>query len=101
MIKQPYADGLERRPAYFTYDPKHGGAYYFAPSERAPQPYLVQREVTAILDIAADGTLAGVELVFGELPPPPMPHTDDRTAGSLSNTDSYPNTNIADTDASG
>lgn len=62
---------LEKRSAYFTYDPKHGGAYYFAPTERTPPPYRTQRQATAILDIAADGTLAGVELVIGELPPPP------------------------------
>jgi hypothetical protein len=62
---------MEKRPAYFTYDPKHGGAYYFAPNDRAAPPYLTQREVTAVLDIAADGSLAGVELVMGELPPPP------------------------------
>jgi hypothetical protein len=40
---------------------------------RQPGPY-EQREVTAILDIldiAADGTLAGVELVMHGLPPPP------------------------------
>jgi hypothetical protein len=55
--------------AYFTYDPAHGGAYYFAPGNRTPPPYR-QRHVTAILDIASDGTLAGVELVIGELPPP-------------------------------
>lgn len=59
------------RPAYFTYVPKHGGAYYFAPSNRTPPPYREQRETTAILDIASDGTLAGVELVFGPLPAPP------------------------------
>jgi hypothetical protein len=60
----------EHRAAYFTYDPTHGGAYYFAPTGRAPPPYKTQRQVTAILDIAADGTLAGVELVMGKLPPP-------------------------------
>lgn len=61
---------LYRHPAYWTYDPE-APAYYFAPADRAAPPYLVQRHVEAILDIASDGTLAGVELVFGELPPPP------------------------------
>jgi hypothetical protein len=68
--------GLARRPAYWTFDDKasatHGiRAYYFAPVDRAEPPYLRQCEVTAILDIASDGTLAGVELVLGDLPPPP------------------------------
>jgi hypothetical protein len=60
---------LQKRPAYWTHDPMAG--YYFAPSHRTKSPYLKQVEVTAILDVASDGTLAGVELVFGELPPPP------------------------------
>lgn len=66
---------LEKKPAYFTHDRVHedgGHLYYFAPTNRAAPPYKRQMEVTAILDIAADGTLAGVELVFGDLPPPPV-----------------------------
>ncbi len=61
---------LEKRPAYFTYD-TDAEAYYFMPIQRASPPYHHQIEVTAIIDIAADGTLAGVELVSGDLPPPP------------------------------
>ncbi len=61
----------EHRSAYWTYDEK-AGAYYFAPIERVAPPYRKQIEVAAILDIAADGTLAGVELVMGNLPPPPQ-----------------------------
>lgn len=61
---------LERRPAYWTYY-ADGPAYYFAPTDRRPRPYRKQVRVTAILDIADDGTLAGVELVLGDLPPPP------------------------------
>ena len=38
----------------------------------APPPYTKQREVRAIIDIADDGTLAGVELIDG-MPPPPKP----------------------------
>lgn len=61
---------LEKRSAYWTYcDEAH--AYYFAPTCRAKPPYLKQIQVAAILDVASDGTLAGVELVFGDLPPPP------------------------------
>lgn len=61
---------IERRVAYWTYDAEVH-AYYFAPADRARPPYLRQIEVTAILDIADDGTLAGVELVHGDLPEPP------------------------------
>ncbi len=60
----------EKRSAYWTYD-ELSVAYYFAPTDHSPPPYYEQREVTAILDIASDGTLAGVELVWGDLPPPP------------------------------
>lgn len=68
---------LKQYEAVFTYD-SQSGAYYFAPSMREDPPYREQRHVTAILDIAADGTLAGVELVLGELPPPPMPYQPER-----------------------
>lgn len=59
-----------RKSAYWTYDPE-AHAYYFAPNARTSPPYKEQRHVTAILDVASDGTLAGVELVMGDLPPPP------------------------------
>ena len=62
-----------RRDAYFTCDesePRAGALYYFAPQPRHPGPYLRQREVKAIIDIAEDGTLAGVELI-DDMPPPP------------------------------
>lgn len=63
---------LQHRTAYYTYSDEGGyRAYYFAPSNRTVPPYLKQVEVTAILDIASDGTLAGVKLVMGDLPPPP------------------------------
>jgi hypothetical protein len=61
---------LKKNEAYWTYDSK-ANAYYFAPVQRAQPPYKTQRLVTAILDTASDGTLAGVELVMGDLPPPP------------------------------
>ena len=65
---------MEKRPAYWTHDDKAvedvGHLYYFAPSNRAPGPYRRQRHVTAIVDIADDGTLAGVELI-DNMPPPP------------------------------
>ena len=64
---------MEKRPAYWTYEdhPVAGRAYYFAPTDAAPPPYRAQKRVTAILDIAEDGALAGVELVLDPLPPAP------------------------------
>jgi hypothetical protein len=47
---------MNKNAAYFTYDPV-ARAYYFAPVNRASPPYRTQRHVTAILDIAEDGTL--------------------------------------------
>jgi hypothetical protein len=65
---------MEKRAAYFTFDDQAaetvGNLYYFAPLDRSPGPYRTQIHVTAIVDIAADGTLAGVELIDG-MPPPP------------------------------
>lgn len=55
--------------AQWTYDPE-AEAYYFAPMQASPPPYLKQRHVNAIIDIASDGTLAGVELI-DNMPPPP------------------------------
>jgi hypothetical protein len=53
--------------AYWTYDDE-ADAWYFAPVDRVPPPYLKQVEVKAIVDIAPDGTLAGIELL-GPIPP--------------------------------
>lgn len=65
---------LEQYPAFWTHDDEAvddvGHLYYFAPTNRAKSPYLRQRLVKAIIDIAADGTLAGVELI-DNMPPPP------------------------------
>jgi hypothetical protein len=74
---------LEKRAAYWTYDDE-ARAYYFAPANRASPPYRTQRHVTAILDIAADGTLAGVELVMGDLPEPPTGSTRSGSAPTTS-----------------
>lgn len=63
--------GSHRNVAWWTYD-KEASAYYFAPSTRRPPPYRKQQQTTAaILDIADDETLAGIELLFGSLPAPP------------------------------
>lgn len=68
---------LKHQAAYFTHERVHedgGHLYYFAPEHRTAPPYKRQIEVTAILDIASDGTLAGIELVMGDLPPAPPQH---------------------------
>lgn len=67
---------LAKLPAYWAYDDCEGcaHAYYFAPESRSRPPYREQRHATAILDIAEDGTLAGIELIELDergLPPPP------------------------------
>jgi hypothetical protein len=65
---------LPRLPAWFTceQDALAGNLYYFGLGNRAPSPYTRQREVRAIIDIADDGTLAGVELI-DDMPAPPAP----------------------------
>jgi hypothetical protein len=63
---------MEKHLAYFTHeDSEVGHLYYFAPADRAPGPYLKQIHVNAVVDVAADGTLAGVELIDG-MPTPPV-----------------------------
>lgn len=61
-----------KHPAYWTHEDSDdtGHLYYFAPSNRANPPYRNQKEVKAIIDIAEDGTLAGIELIY-DMPPPP------------------------------
>jgi hypothetical protein len=64
--------GLEQRKATFTFDEeayRETGEclYYFAPLTRTPGK-LTQRHVRAIIDVAPDGTLAGIELI-DDMPP--------------------------------
>jgi uncharacterized protein YuzE len=54
--------GLKRNSAYWTYDAE-AGAWYFAVEQRASPPYLRQKHVDAIIDLDADGRLAGVEIL--------------------------------------
>ncbi len=61
---------MDKHGAYWTYDEDHN-LYYFAPVSRADPPYLKQIHVEAVIDVAADGTLAGVELIDIKMPPPP------------------------------
>lgn len=67
---------MKQHPAYWTFDERafqeHGlRLYYFAPMHRSNPPYRERRRVEAIIDIADDGTLAGIELIDGDMPPPP------------------------------
>lgn len=49
-------------------DTHAGLLYYVTVAGRTPGPYKTQRRVEAILDIASDGTLAGIELI-DNMPP--------------------------------
>lgn len=77
-VPEPSALGgtreLTKHESYWTHDDDAaesiGHLYYFAPTKRAQGPYTNQRRVEAIIDIAHDGTLAGVELI-DNMPPPP------------------------------
>lgn len=63
---------LRERSATFTCDDSEvGPLYYFKVTDRAPGPYKKQLRVEAIIDVADDGTLAGVELIE-YMPPPPL-----------------------------
>jgi hypothetical protein len=67
---------LERHQGWWTYyEDDDDRSYYFAPENRTDGPYRTQREVRAIIDIADDGTLAGVELIDD------MPVAPKRTVG--------------------
>ena len=71
---------MRKRSAYWTHDDQAaadglGHLYYFAPTIVQPGPYTRQVEVRAIIDIADDGTLAGIELIDG-MPPPPEEHSE-------------------------
>ena len=61
---------MKKRHAYWTYDP-NVHAYYFAPTDRHGPPYEEQIFVEAIIDVAADGTMAGIEIISSKMPPPP------------------------------
>jgi hypothetical protein len=67
--------GTKYRMATFTCDQSEeavvGPLYYFKIIGAPPPPYRVQRHVEAIIDVADDGTLAGVELI-DNMPPPPL-----------------------------
>ena len=71
----------ELRKAWFTFDDDTArefgeNLWYFGLPDRTPGP-LTQRHVSAIIDIAPDGTLAGVELIEN-MPPlhaSPLPVT--------------------------
>lgn len=54
--------------AFWTYDPD-ARALYFAHENRSPGPYKKQVVVEAIIDVADDGSLAGVEIIDPRMPP--------------------------------
>jgi uncharacterized protein YuzE/predicted RNase H-like HicB family nuclease len=56
------AAAMQRGDAYWTYD-TDAGAWYFGLQPRAKPPFLKQRRVEAIIDIDAEGRLAGVEIL--------------------------------------
>jgi hypothetical protein len=65
------------KPGWWTHDDGAaklglGHFYYFAPAGATAPPYKTQRHVSAIVDIAFDGTLAGVELIEDMPAPPPI-----------------------------
>lgn len=66
-------------PATFTYDDQYGAMYYFSPVGRTRPPYLKQIVTKAIIDVASDGTLAGVDLDLGDIPPPKAKMTVETT----------------------
>lgn len=68
---------MELMSATVTHDDDEhcGHLYYVEIKGRMPPPYKTQRRVSAIIDIAYDGTLAGIELV-DDMPPPPTRRGD-------------------------
>ena len=68
---------LKQRSATYTCDEtEYGNLYYFSPGGRRPAPYHRQIEIRAIVDVADDGTLAGVEIIDPLVPPPPVMSTN-------------------------
>jgi len=53
--------------ALMTYDDEHI-LYYFKPVLRPDPPYHKQILVEAIVDVARDGTFAGVEIIDSKMP---------------------------------
>lgn len=60
---------LKQLSASYTHDPE-AEMYYFAPSERAPGPYKKQIKISAMVDIASDGSFAGVEFDSAQIKQP-------------------------------
>lgn len=58
-------------PAIWTYDnDSHGGAWYVRIEPRTKPPYRRQIHVEAIIDVAEDGTMAGIEIIDHRAPRP-------------------------------
>lgn len=77
MTQELDAKGPTEHPAVIRVDHTEvGPLYYVRFNNRADPPYREQRHVNAILDIAADGSLAGIELI-DNMPEPPTPAKTD------------------------
>ena len=57
--------------ATWKVDDEHGYLWYVKLDSRRKPPYLKQIQVTAIIDVADDGTVAGIEIVDTKMPGPP------------------------------
>ena len=77
---------IVERHVLMTCDREHedavGPLYYFKLYDRMPGPYKTQLHRKAIIDVASDGTLAGVELI-DDMPPPPRPADPPSTIAEL------------------
>lgn len=63
---------IEGSATWRVYDePGIGHLWYVQLAERAPPPYLRQIHVAAIIDLDADGCVAGIEIVDPKMGPPP------------------------------
>lgn len=67
----PPRDDRQRGTATWTLDREYG-LWYVALDGRHPPPYLRQIHVEAIIDVAADGTVAGIEIIDGKMPLAPL-----------------------------
>lgn len=67
--------------ATWTYEFDHGPAWYVKIEPRCPPPYPRQIHVEAIIDVAADGSLAGVEIIDSKCPGPTALEATPKNAG--------------------
>lgn len=63
-------NGDRQGEATWTWDAEHG-CWYVALAERRNAPYLQRVSVSAIIDLDAEGRVAGIEIVDTKMPGPP------------------------------